>query len=57
MEQDTRGSAKAGGAVYQNQGEGHGGAAHQTPGHTPPVRGQSRLISQTTTGDCLCEHH
>ena len=45
------GRATVGGAVHQYQVEGHGGAAHQTPGFTPPKRGQSGHVSGISTRD------
>ena len=52
-----RGDDTAGGVIHQNRGEGDGGAAHQTPGRTPPVCGHPGLVSVTTTRDHPGEHH
>ena len=39
------GSATAVGTMHQNRGEGDGGAAHQTTGHTTPIRVHPGLVS------------
>ena len=44
-------------AMQKKRGEDGGGAAHQTPGCTPPDRAQSEHVPRPSTGYCPLGHH
>ena len=43
--------------MHQNRGEGDGGDAHQTHGHTHLLHGHSGHVSRPSTGYCPHGHH